>query len=188
MEKGVGSLETPTPVTHRPCSPSRSGGSSLGLGCIRVKGSSTATSLKQRPRPREPRAQSLVVRLRALSVGGRGRVSWSEEVALGGEVGNPASDPGSLRGIPGLPRAGRRHGGGRSVAQDGVCLLVPGGSRGGRGGLPTSNPHRHLDTAFPNVLVGAPLTLTPSHLPTSPGGSTERAQVALAPAVWMMHS
>lgn len=49
-----GYLETPTPVTHRSCSPSRCGGSSLGLGCIRVKGSSTATSLKQRPRPGEP--------------------------------------------------------------------------------------------------------------------------------------
>lgn len=54
-EKGVSCLETPTPVTHRPCSPSRCGGSSLGLGCIRVNGSSTATSLqKQRPRPSEP--------------------------------------------------------------------------------------------------------------------------------------
>lgn len=48
-------------------------------------------------------------------------------------------------------------------------------------GLPTSSPHSHLDPALPNFLVGTPLTLTPSHLSTSPGGSTESAQVALTP-------
>lgn len=37
------------------------------------------------------------------------------------------------------------------------------------------------DTALPNFLVGTPPTLTLSYLPTSPGGSCESAQVALAP-------
>lgn len=82
MEKGVGYLGSPTPVTHRSCSPSRCGGSSLGLGCIRVKGSSTDTSLKQRQRPSEPGAQFLVVRLSAVSLR-TGEGLWPEEVALG---------------------------------------------------------------------------------------------------------
>lgn len=60
VKKGVHAQET-LPSDFRICLPSRCGGSSLGLGCIKVKGNSTATSLKHRQRPSEAQAERLGV-------------------------------------------------------------------------------------------------------------------------------
>lgn len=78
------------------------------------------------------------------SSGLRGRKSclrpWFSEPQSIWKVNWETSSPGSkksetspfLRRIPGFPQAGRRHKGGKRMAEDGVYILVTGGSRGGK--------------------------------------------------------
>lgn len=78
-------------------------------------------------------------------------------------------------------------GGGPGVGKDCPGQHAPWSLQCSRGALGPPPPQiatatlASPDTALPNFQVGAPPTLTPSHLPTPPGCSCKSAQVTLAP-------